>query len=158
MLQRPDVVTDLAAQLGVEVRQGLVEQEHFRAQHDCAGHGDALLLSARQLAGHARFEAAEPDEAECLTGLCRRFGAGAADVEQAEGDVVAHVEMREQRVGLEHHGDVAPRHRQPRHVLAVDQDLPAACHLQPRDQAQRGGLAAAGGSEQGDQRAGRDGE
>ena len=38
------------AQLGVEIGQRLVEQEHLRIAHDGAAHGDALALAARKLA------------------------------------------------------------------------------------------------------------
>ncbi len=38
------------AQLGVEIGQRLVEQEHLRIAHDGATHGDALALPARELA------------------------------------------------------------------------------------------------------------
>ncbi len=38
------------AQLGVEVRQRLVEQEDLRIAHDGAAHGDALALAAGKLA------------------------------------------------------------------------------------------------------------
>ena len=41
------------AQLGVEVGQRLVEQEHLRIAHDGAPHGDALALAAGQLPGIA---------------------------------------------------------------------------------------------------------
>ena len=43
----------LLAQLVVEVDQGLVEQEQRRALDQGAGDGEALLLAARQLGGHA---------------------------------------------------------------------------------------------------------
>jgi hypothetical protein len=38
------------AQLGVQVGQRLVEQEHLRVAHDGAAHGHALALAAGQLA------------------------------------------------------------------------------------------------------------
>src|SRR5690606_23732886 len=41
-------------------------------------------------------------------------------------------------------------------VLVADHDAPGGGHLQPGDQAQGGGLAAAGGAEQGDELPGRD--
>ena len=42
------------AQLGVEVRQRLVEEEHLRIAHDRAAHRDALALAAGELARIAR--------------------------------------------------------------------------------------------------------
>ncbi len=38
-------------QLGVEVGQRLIEQEHLGIAHDGASHGDALALAAGQLPG-----------------------------------------------------------------------------------------------------------
>jgi hypothetical protein len=45
-----DLGPHLDAQLGVKVRQGLVEQEHLRVAHDGAAHRHPLALAARQLA------------------------------------------------------------------------------------------------------------
>ena len=50
------------AQLGVEVRQRLVEQEHLRVAHDGAAHGDALALAARELARIAVEQRVEPED------------------------------------------------------------------------------------------------
>jgi hypothetical protein len=46
-----DLGAHLHAQLGVEVGQRLVEQEHLGIAHDRAAHRDALALAARQLRG-----------------------------------------------------------------------------------------------------------
>jgi hypothetical protein len=62
-----------------------------------------------------------------------------------KGDVLAHRHMRVERVGLEHHGQAALGGRHVGRVGAVDLDLPAGDVLQPRDQAQQRGLAAARG-------------
>ena len=67
---------------------------------------------------------------------------------EAEGDVVEAVEMREQRVVLEHHGRAARRRRQVGDVAAVDQQIALGDALVPGDHAQRRGLAAAAGAEQ----------
>ena len=44
-LQRGDLRTGLHAELGVEVRQRLVHEEHLGLTHDGAAHGDALTLT-----------------------------------------------------------------------------------------------------------------
>ena len=44
-LQRGDLRTGLDAELGVEVRQRLVHEEHLGLTHDGAAHGDALALA-----------------------------------------------------------------------------------------------------------------
>jgi hypothetical protein len=53
------------AQLGVEVGQRLVEQEHLRVAHDGAAHRDALALAAGQL---ARVAVQQRRQAEDLGG------------------------------------------------------------------------------------------
>ena len=50
LMQFLDLGAHLHAQLGVEVGQRLVEQEHLRIAHDGAAHGDALALTAGKLA------------------------------------------------------------------------------------------------------------
>ena len=50
LMQLLDLGAHLHAQLGVEVGQRLVEQEHLRIAHDGAAHGDALALAAGELA------------------------------------------------------------------------------------------------------------
>ena len=50
LVQFLDLGAHLHAQLGVEVGQRLVEQEHLRIAHNRAAHRDALALSARKLA------------------------------------------------------------------------------------------------------------
>ena len=55
-VQLLDLQPRLRAQLGVEVRQRLVEQEHLRLAHDRAAHRHALALAARELARLARQE------------------------------------------------------------------------------------------------------
>ena len=50
LLQPLDLDPHLHPQLGVEVRQRLVEQKHLGVAHDRAAHCDALALPARELA------------------------------------------------------------------------------------------------------------
>ena len=48
LLQRAEFVAHLRAQPGVEIGQRLVEQQHFRLEHQRARNRDALLLAAGQ--------------------------------------------------------------------------------------------------------------
>ena len=48
-LDPADLVAERQADLGVERRQRLVEQEHLGLHGERPGEGDALLLAARQL-------------------------------------------------------------------------------------------------------------
>ena len=52
------------AQLGVECRKRLVEQENLRLFDQRAGQGDTLALAARQLVRHARAEVDRVDQCE----------------------------------------------------------------------------------------------
>ena len=60
-LQALELDAHLLAQLGVEVGQGLVQEQQARGLDDGAGQGDALLLAARQAGGRARLEAGQVD-------------------------------------------------------------------------------------------------
>ena len=56
----------LRAQLGVEVRQRLVEEEHRGREDEGAGEGHPLLLAAGELGGAAAAEVAQLDQVERL--------------------------------------------------------------------------------------------
>jgi hypothetical protein len=76
---------------------------------------------------------------------------------QAVLHVAAHAQVREQRVVLEHHADAAALDRARGDVLVAKAHGAAGIRrLQPGDDAQRGGLAAARGAEQDDGLAGAD--
>jgi hypothetical protein len=59
--------------------------------------------------------------------------------------------VRVERVGLEHHGQTALGGRHVGRVGAVDVDLASGHVLEPRDQAQKRGLAAARGADEDDE-------
>ncbi len=84
-------------------------------------------------------------------------GAGQATRLQAEADIAGDGEMRKQRVVLEHDADVAPVRRRAGDVATRQFDArPASGAVQPGDQAQQGGLAAARRPQQRDEFAARD--
>ncbi len=133
----------LHAQLGVEVRQRLVEQEHLRVPHDGAAHGDALALAAREL---ARLALEQLLDAEYLGGVLDALldlRLGKLPHLEAEGHVVVHAHVRVQSVVLEHHGDVAVLGRQIVDDPVADGDLAGGDLLETCDHAERRGLAAA---------------
>src|SRR5437764_1165006 len=66
LVQLLDLGPHLDAQLRIEIRQRLVEQEHLRIADDRASHRDALPLSARQL---PRIAIEIGDETEDVGGL-----------------------------------------------------------------------------------------
>ena len=91
----------------------------------------------------ARYAAAPPPLDLALD--ARGVGAG---MRRPKRDVVAHRHVREHRVVLEHHGEPALARRQVGDVAPADQHAAGALRLQPGDDAQQRGLAAARRPEQ----------
>ena len=88
-LQLADLDPHLLAQLGVEVRQRLVEEEHVGPDRERAGERDALLLAARELARQALRVAVEPHEPQRLLALRAAISAFAEPAHlETEGDVL----------------------------------------------------------------------
>ena len=142
-VQRLQFRTHLHPQLGVEVRQWFVEEEHRRLAHDGTAHRDALALAAGKVARSTIKIGAEFED------LCRTLdvrlnvgGLHAADLE-AVGHVLAHRHVRIERVVLEHHGDVAVLGFEVVHHALADRDLAGGDCLQSRHHAQQRRLAAA---------------
>ena len=78
----------------------------------------------------------------------RDLGVGQPADAQPELEVLAHRHVRIERVALEHHGDVAVLGRDVVHDPPVDADGAGGDLLEPGDQAEDGGLAAAGRTDQ----------
>jgi hypothetical protein len=114
------LLAHLDAQELVERGKRLVEQEHARFGDGGAGERDALLLAAGKLRGQPVREFREPDFLHHGVGGLAALGLGDAAHLQRKGDVVAHVQMREQGVGLEHHGGAARHRRQADDIFAAD--------------------------------------
>src|SRR5207244_1202020 len=163
-LQFLDLQPHLGAQLGVQVRQRLVEEQHRGREDEGPGQRHPLLLAAGELGRAALGQRAHLHEVErpphALGHLARRQPAHA----QAVGDVVEHRHVRPDRVGLEDHREPAPLGW---HVNtagaavdggATDADLAGCRMLEAGDGAQRGRLAAARGAQQRDVLAGPDAE
>src|SRR5829696_6443033 len=107
--------------------------------------------AGRQLGRPAPLQALELDEGKGLGDP--PLGLALVDVlePQPEGDVVGHVEEREQGVALEDGVDLALVGRGAGHVGPVEQDAAVGGLLEPGDQSQGGRLAAARGAEQGEE-------
>ena len=142
-LQRLQLLAHLDAQERVERRQRLVEQQDLRIGDQRARQRHALLLAAGELRRQAAGVGLHLHELQHARAPAR--GALLVDAAhlQAEGDVVDAVEMREQRVALEHHRRAARRRRQIGDVLGAEDDVALARLLVAGDHAQGRGLAAA---------------
>ena len=143
-LQGGDLRTGLDAQLRIQVRQGLVHEEHLGLTDDRAAHGDALTLATGQGLGLAVQVGLQVEDLSGLfDALVDLFLGGAGDL-QGEAHVLAHRHVGVEGVVLEDHRDVAVLRRNVRDVLVADEDATGVDVLQAREHAQRGGLTAAG--------------
>src|SRR5262245_56059626 len=139
------------AREGVERREGLVEQQDLRSRHEGARDGDALLLSARQLARPAPRIVRKTDARERigdprLTFRLWQFG-------EPEADIVGDPEPWQQPRLLEHDAD---GRMWAVDLLVVDTHLAVAGAIQAGDKPQHRGLAAAGAAHDGGDLAGTD--
>ena len=131
-MQPPDLELHMLAQLPVERPEGLVEQKHGRLDDHGAGKRHALLLAAGQLLDAAPAIAVELHHRQCgfdpPADLRRRYAPHLESI----GDIVGHRHVREERIGLEHHADIAPARGQGGDVLRSDEEAPGIGHDKAR--------------------------
>ena len=126
VVQPPQPAPQLLAHLGVERPERLVEQQHARLDGERAGQRHALPLAARQLRRVALRQRVELHQrqqplhrgADVLLG---RPVAPRPDA-QAEGDVLEHGQVPEQRVVLEDEADAPLADALVGGVVAVEMD------------------------------------
>ena len=143
-----DLDAHLGAQLGIQVRQRLVEQEHLRIAHDAPAERHPLLLAAGQLLRLALQQFVQPEHAGGAVDRRLDLGFRRFLVAQAESQIVVDAHMLVERVVLKHHGDVAVARRQMVDHPVADADVAAGDVFQARDHAQRRRLAASGRADQ----------
>ena len=143
-MQARELVAHLDPQGGVQVRQGLVKQEHLRLAHDGAADGDALALTAGEGFGLAVQFARDVQHLGGGANAAVDLALVRLGQRQAERHVLVHRHVRIERIGLEHHGDAALRRLGVIDAASADGDLAGVGRLQPGDGAQEGGLATAG--------------
>ena len=148
----------LQSQSGVQVGQGLVEQEHVGPGGDGPGQGDALLLPAGQLGGPALEQLGQGEALRRVGGGPAALGLGDPAYAQRVGDVVRHVHVGEEGVVLEDHGHAAPPGLDVGHVGPADAQGPLGDGLQAGDGSEQGRLAASRGAQQGEELAVVDGQ
>ena len=146
-----DFRAHLAAQLGVEIGQRLVEQEDARVAHDGAAHRDALALAAGQLPRAALEQFADAQDVGRRRDAALDLALCVFAQAQAERHVLRHGHVGVERIVLEDHGDVAVFRRDIVDAFAADADLARCDVFQPGDHAQCGALAAARGADEHDE-------
>ena len=135
-------------QLGVEVGQRFVHEEHLRLAHDRPAHRHTLALAAgqsRRLALQVLLQAKDTGRV-AHTAVDLRLGCLAHP--QAERQVLSHGHAGVKGIVLENHGDVAVLGRHVVHDKVADPDSPTCDRFQPGYQTQDGGLPAPGRTDQ----------
>ncbi|MNN17370.1 hypothetical protein D3C81_1305570 [compost metagenome] len=152
IVQAAQPAAQFLAHLGVQRAERFVEQQHARLNGQRAGQRNALALPAREL---RRIAVGQPVELHqfqqrlhLLADLRFRGPLGARLHAQAEGHVLEHAHMLEQRVVLEHEAHLALAHMLVRGIAPGQHDLSRVGALQAGDDAQQRGLAATGRPQQ----------
>ena len=149
-LQKLDLGAHLDPELGVEVRERLVEEEDLGLADEGAADGDALPLPAREVpracgrGGDRGRGGARPRP------RARDVALGAAHA-QGVADVLAHGHVRVEGVVLEHHGDVAQTGAAVGDLARADAIRPALAVSRPATIRSVRGLAAARRADQDDE-------
>ena len=152
LVELGDFRAHLDAHFGVEIRERFVEQEGLGFADDGAADGDALALAAGEGLGFAlELFVGDAEDLRGVPDALVDFGFGIFAQHQAERHVLVDGHVRIERVVLENHGDVAIFRRNIVDRAAVDGDVAAGDFLQPGDHPQRGGLPAAGRSDEDDE-------
>ena len=120
-LQPADLGANLDPQVGVEVRERLVKQQHHRLldQRTCQRH--SLALPARQLVRPTTQQLADADERRDLLDVGLGLLALHVGGVERKADVLAHRQVRVDGVVLEHVADAALLGRDAGDVDAVEQ-------------------------------------
>ena len=149
-LQTLELQLHFLAQLQVKGTQRLVQKQDAGLVDKTAGDGNALLLAAGQLVDAAALKALQADGLKHFQHLgadfilCHFFQA------QSEGDVLEHVQVREQRILLEHRVYRPLVRWHVGDVLAIKKDIARFRGDKTSNHTQGRRLAAAGGAEEGD--------
>ena len=151
LLDAANLHLEVAAELGVDGAEGLIQKEHLGLGDDGAGQGHTLLLAAGKLVGVLLRLVLQPHNGEDFRNLAADGILGDLLHVQAKGHVLGHAHVGEKAVLLEHHADAPVPGADVGDVLAVHGDLAAGDVLQAGKTPQQGAFAAAGGPQQGDQ-------
>ena len=155
LLNAADLGARSIAEPGIEIRQWLVEQQHFGTADDRARQRDTLLLAAGKLRRVTFGQCAQANDVERPPH--RLGGVARAAHRERKGYVLLHRHVRPNGVGLEYHAQVSFVRRHEDIPLAVANDLAidlydaAVRAFKTRNATQGRGLAASARAEQRDE-------
>ena len=157
-LKRLELQLHLLAQLQIQRPQRLIQKEQFRVVGEGSGDGNTLLLPAGELVRLPLSHLSELNQLQHGVHLFSDLRLAEPFFDQTEGHVVEDVHVREKGVVLKDRVDVPLIRRQIRHVPSFQLHGAFRRSLEPRDDAQRRCLSAAGGPQKGQKLAFIDGQ
>ena len=134
-MQARQLQAHLHAQGRVEVGQRFVEQKDLRVAHNRPANRHALALAARELLGLALQQRPQLKDACGFADFALDQLLVHAGQVQGKRHVLAHAHVRVQRVGLEHHGQVAFGRGDFGDIAAIEFDGAFSDFFQAGDQA-----------------------
>src|SRR5262249_9779511 len=123
LLELLEFAAGAGAQLGVKVRQRLIEQKNRWIADQRTRERDALPLAARKLTRSTLREVIYAEQTGCPLDLALNLVALRPLCLQWESDVVPNRQVRIEPVALEHHGHAACAGRHLVDGLAADEDF-----------------------------------
>ncbi len=137
------------AHLEIESPKRFVKQQHLRQIYQGAGDGNALHLTAGELVNGASSVALQFNQIQHLTYTFVDFLLGQLFYPQAKGDILGYVEMGEESIALEDSVELTFMRLDCQEISPLEGDRAAVRLLKTSQNSQRGGFAAAGGTQQG---------
>ena len=147
LLERADLAAHLVTEFGIQIGKGLVHQADRRFTDDGPAQRDALPLAPGQLRGFAAQQLSQSKEFRDAVHPAFPLRRIELSHLESENNVFLDVQMGEQGVRLENHGDVAFGGRQPGDIPPADADGAPRQGFETGNQAQDGGFSAAGRAE-----------
>ena len=140
----------LGTQLGIQVGQRFVKQEHLGLTDDSTAQRNTLPLTTGQSLGLAVQQVGDIQDSGGLFHAALDFLFGSLAQLQAESHIVIYRHMGIQSVALEHHGDVSVFGGHFVHQLVADVELALGDFFQTGDHTQRGRFTTSGRTNQDD--------
>ena len=141
-------VLHILTQTQIQRAQRLVQQQHLRPVHQGTGNRHTLLLTTGELVDTPAVKALQADDLQHFTDTLSYLVLRHFCDTQAKGDVFKHVQMRKQRIFLEHRVDLPLMGRDIVDPLAVEGHIAACGRGETADDPQCGSLAAPTGAKQ----------
>ena len=146
-IELPDDFEHFVGGFGVEVAGGLIRQQQGGTVHQRAGNCHALLLTARELIGHAVPQGGQADLVQHFLRSLACCGARLAGIQQGQGHVFQHVHALQEIETLKDKTNGAVAHlgvlgcAQAGHVLSIKPVMATVSAIEQPEQIHQGAFA-----------------